>query len=114
MSSIELINAGEIENGVKMLLEEITQKQAKAAKQMAITANQAIQDNCKVLTSAWQKSWSGRVDEINELTHEVTVESNGAEPYFYIQEAINHPGAIGWHQILPELTEIYKNNMGLK
>lgn len=114
MSSIQLINEGEIEAGIKMRLEEITKNQAKAAKQMAITANQNIQGNCRVQTGAWQRSWSWRVEEISELKHEVIVESNGAEQYYYIQEAINHPGAIGWHQSLPEMTEIYKKNMGLK
>lgn len=116
MSSIQLINEGEIEAGIKMRLEEITKNQAKAAKQMAITANQNIQNAIPphVITGAWQRSWSWRVEEISELKHEVIVESNGAEQYYYIQEAINHPGAIGWHQSLPEMTEIYKKNMGLK
>lgn len=114
MSSIDLVNLEEVQGGLKRRLEEVTENQAKAAKQMAITANQNIQGNCKVKTGAWQRSWSGRVEEISELKHEVIVESNGAEQYYYIQEAINHPGAIGWHQSLPEMTEIYKRNMGLK
>lgn len=114
MAEIILVNAGEIEAGMKRRLEDITKNQVKAAKQMAITGNQNIQDNCRVLSGAWQRSWSGRVEEISELQHEVIVESNGAERYFYLQEALNHPGAIGWHQSIPEMTEIYKKNMGLK
>jgi len=114
MSSIQLVNLGEVQAGLKTRLEEITANQAKAAKQMAITANQNIQGNCRVQTGAWQRSWSGRVEEISELEHEVIVESNGAERYYYLQEAINHPGAIGFHQSIPEMTEIYKRNMGLK
>lgn len=116
MSSIELVNVGEIEAGLKRRLEDITKNQAKAAKQMAITANQNIQDEVPphVITGAWQRSWSGRVEEISELKHEVIVESNGAEQYYYIQEALHHPGAIGWHKSIPEMTEIYKRNMGLK
>jgi len=116
MSSIQLINLGEVQDGLKRRLEEITKNQAKAAKQMAITANQNIQDAVPphVITGAWQRSWSGRVEEISELKHEVIVESNGEEKYFYVQEAINHPGAIGWHQSIPEMTAIYKQNMGLK
>ncbi|MCK9569708.1 hypothetical protein M0R72_12265 [Candidatus Pacearchaeota archaeon] len=114
MSGIQLINLGEVQAGVKRRLEEITMNQAKAAKQMAIIANQNIQDNCRVESGAWQRSWSGRVEEISELKHEVIVESNGAERYYYLQEALHHPGAIGWHQSIPEMTEIYKKNMGLK
>lgn len=114
MSGIQLINLAEVQAGVKRKLDDITKNQAKAAKQMAITANQNIQDNCRVKSGAWQRSWSGRVEEISELKHAVIVESSGAERYYYLQEALNHPGSIGFHQSIPEMTEIYKKNMSLK
>jgi hypothetical protein len=28
--------------------------------------------------------------------------------YYYLQEAINHPIAIGWHKVQPQLTDIYQ------
>lgn len=116
MAEITLVNLGEVQAGVKRRLEDITKNQAKAAKQMAITANQNIQDAVPphVITGAWQRSWTGHVEEISELKHEVIVESNGAERYFYLQEALHHPGSIGFHKSIPEMTEIYKKNMGLK
>ena len=65
MAEITLVNLGEVQAGVKRRLEDITKNQAKAAKQMAITGNQNIQDNCRVKTGAWQRSWTGHVEEIS-------------------------------------------------
>jgi hypothetical protein len=118
MSSIELENLQEVLDGISKKAEEMRAARFKAATQMGITAKQNIQDQTPdpmhVKTGAWQRSWGSQVNEVSEETTEVVVSSDGAERYYHIQEALHHPGAIGWHKSIPELDEIYKQNMSLK
>jgi hypothetical protein len=109
MASISIVNLAEVQAGVKRKLEDIQKAQQTAATQMGIVARQAMQDNCVVKSGAWQKSVSSRVSRISDLVTEVAVGSNGAERYYYLQEATRHPLAIGWHQSIPKMTDIYQN-----
>lgn len=113
MPSIEFTNMREIMAGLTRSLESIQAAQKKAATQMGITARQNIQAEVPphVKTGAWQRSIDYRVTEISDLKTELTVGSNGAERYYFVQEALNHPIEIGFHKSLPELEEIYKKNM---
>ena len=117
MSGIQLVNLGELIAGLSRTTKDIQAAQQKAAKQMGITATQNIQgqtpDPMHVKTGAWQRSWGYQVNEISDLQTELTVSSNGAEKYYYTQEAIHHPGEIGWHKSLPEMEAIYKKNMAV-
>lgn len=110
MAEIVLINAGEIEAGIKRKVEDIQKAQMTCAKQMGIIAKQVIRAEVPphIITSHWQKSINCRVTRISDLQVEMTVGSNGAERYYYLQEAINHPIAIGWHKVQPQLTDIYQ------
>lgn len=110
MSGIQLINLEEVQAGVKRKLEDIQKAQMVAAKQMGITARQVIRAEVPphIVTSHWQKSINYHVARISDLKVEVTVGSNGAERYYYLQEAINHPIAIGWHKAQPQMTDIYQ------
>lgn len=110
MASIEFVNQDEIINGVKRKLEDIQKAQMVCAKQMGIIAKQVIQAEVPphIVTSHWQKSIGYQVTRINDLQVEMTVGSNGAERYYYLQEDINHPIAIGWHKVQPQLTDIYQ------
>jgi hypothetical protein len=79
-----------------------------AARQMGIVTKQAMQDGCVVVTGHWQKSISYQVNRISDLKVEMTCGSNGAERYFYVQEATRHPIEIGFHQVTPQLADIYQ------
>lgn len=117
MTGIELVNLGSVIAWTQQQTGGIQEKQLKAAKQMGITAQQNIQgqtpDPMHVKSGAWQRSWGYQVNEISDLQTELTVSSNGAEQYYFVQEALHHPGEIGWHKSLPELEEIYKKNMAV-
>jgi hypothetical protein len=110
MSGIQLINLGEVQAGVKRKLEDIQKAQMVCAKQMGITARQVIRAEVPphIVTSHWQKSINYHVARISDLKVEMTVGSNGAERYYELQESINHPIAIGWHKVQPQLTDIYQ------
>ena len=110
MAEIALINLGEVQAGVKRKLEDIQKAQMICAKQMGITARQVIRAEVPphIVTSHWQKSINYHVARISDLKVEMSVGSNGAERYYYLQEAINHPIAIGWHKVQPQLTDIYQ------
>ena len=118
MSSIELENLQEVLDDLDKKVEEIRANRVKAATQMGITAKQNIQDQTPdpmhVTTGAWQRSWGSQVNELSDEVTEVTVSSDGSERYYYVQEALHHPGAIGFHKSIPEMDEIFKRNMGLK
>lgn len=113
MPSIEFVNMREVMAGLTRSLESIQAAQKKAATQMGITAKQNIQAEVPphVKTGAWQRSMDYQVSEISDLKTELAVGSNGAEQYYFVQEALHHPIDIGWHKSLPELEEIYKKNM---
>jgi hypothetical protein len=115
LSGIELVNLGSVIAWTLKQTGDIQEKQLKAAEQMGITARQNIQDQTPhpmhVQTGAWQRSWDYEVEDQGDNKVLLTVSSNGAEPYFYIQEAINHPGEIGWHKSLPDLKAIYERNL---
>ena len=110
MAEITLVNLGEVQAGVKRKLEDIQKAQMICAKQMGITARQVIRAEVPphIVTSHWQKSINYHVARISDLKVEMSVGSNGAERYYYLQEAINHPIAIGWHKVQPQLTDIYQ------
>jgi hypothetical protein len=110
MSSIEFTNMNEVIAGVTRKLEDIQKAQMIAAKQMGIVAKQAMQDQVPphVITGHWQKSIAYQVTRINDMQVEMVVGSNGAERYYFLQEAINHPLAIGFHKCQPEMTDIYQ------
>lgn len=117
MTGIQLVNLGELMAGLSRTTKDIQEAQKKAAKQMGITAKQNIQnqtpDPMHIKTGAWQRSWNYQIADLSDFQTELTVFSNGAEQYFYVQEALHHPGEIGWHKSLPELDEIYKKNMAV-
>ena len=110
MSGIQLINLGEVQAGIKRKLEDIQKAQMVCAKQMGIAARQVIRAEVPphIVTSHWQKSINYHVARISDLKVEMTVGSNGAERYYELQERINHPIAIGWHKVQPQLTDIYQ------
>jgi hypothetical protein len=110
MSSISFVNQAEVVGGIKRKLEDIQKAQMIAAKRMGIIAKQVIQAEVPphIITSHWQKSINYHVARISDLEVEMTVGSNGAERYYYLQESINHPIAIGWHKVQPQMTDIYQ------
>ena len=113
MTGIQLVNLGELMAGLSRTTKDIQEAQKKAAKQMGITATQNVRELCRVKTGAWQRSWNYQIADLSDFQTELTVFSNGAEQYFYVQEALHHPGEIGWHKSLPELDEIYKKNVAV-
>lgn len=110
MASIEWLNKAEVMAGMKHKLADIQKAQMTAAKRMGITAKQVMQAEVPphVITGAWQKSIGYHIARISDLKIELTVGSNGAERYFYLQEALNHPISIGWHKVQPQLRDIYQ------
>jgi hypothetical protein len=112
VTEIKCINLDEVIKGVTRSLDDIKKAQNICAKQMGITARKVIRGQTPhpmhVLSTHWQKSINYHVAQISDLKVEVTVGSNGAERYYYLQEAINHPIAIGWHKVQPQLTDIYQ------
>ena len=110
MSGIQLINLEEVKQGIARSLDDIKKAQNVCAKQMGITARQVIRAEVPphIITSHWQKSINYHIAQISDLQVEVTVGSNGAERYYELQESINHPIAIGWHKVQPQLTDIYQ------
>lgn len=110
MGSIQFVNLGEVLKGVTRSMESIKAAQMKCAKQQGITAKQAMQAEVPphVITDHWRKSIAYHIEQISDLQIEITVGSNGAERYYYIQEALNHPIEIGWHKVQPQLTDIYQ------
>ena len=105
-----MVNLDEVLGAANSRLENIKVAQKKCAAQQGITAKQIMQAEVPphIVTSHWQKSISYHVEELSDLQVQVTVGSNGAERYYYIQEALNHPIEIGWHKAQPELTNIYQ------
>lgn len=110
MSSIKLVNLAELQNGIKRKLEDIQKAQMTAAQQMGIVTKQAMQAEVPphIITGYWQKSINYQVSRLSDLKVEMTVGSNGAERYYYIQEALNHPIAVGWQRVQPQLANIYQ------
>lgn len=110
VTEIKCINLDEVIKGVARSLDDIKKAQNICAKQMGITARQVIRAEVPphIVTSHWQKSINYHVARISDLKVEMSVGSNGAERYYYLQEAINHPIAIGWHKVQPQLTDIYQ------
>lgn len=115
MTGIELVNLGSVIAWTQQQTGGIQEKQLKAAKQMGITAQQNIQNQTPhpmhVDSGAWQRSWGHDVEDQGDNKVLLTVSSNGAEHYYSIQEALHHPGEIGFHKSLPEMKEIYERNM---
>ena len=75
----------------------------KVARQMGIIATNAIKQNCNVKSGTWQGSWQSKVNDLGGGKAELVVFSPGAfaaSGYNYgaRQEALYHPGAIGWQQ----------------
>jgi len=110
MASIELINLAELQNGIKHKLEDIQKAQMLAARQMGIVTKQTMQAEVPphVITGNWQKSINYQVNRISDLKVEMTCGSNGAERYYYVREALDHPIEIGWHKVQPQLQDIYQ------
>lgn len=108
-----MVNLEEVLGAASSRLENIKAAQKKCAVQQGITAKQTMQNEVPphVVTGHWQKSINYHVEELSDLQVQVTVGSNGAERYYYIQEALNHPIEIGWHKAQPELTNIYQRGI---
>ena len=115
LSGIELVNLGSVIAWTLKQTGDIQEKQLKAAAQMGVLAVSNIQNQTPhpmhVDTTAWQKSWGNEVEDQGDNKVLLTVSSDGAERYFYVQEALHHPGKIGWHKSLPEMKSIYERNL---
>lgn len=109
MAAIKFLNMHDAMQKMTRSLESIKKAQKTAAIQMGQTCKQAMQDNCAVKTGHWQKSVSYQVEQISDLKTRLTIGSDGAERYYYIQEATRHPLEIGLHQATPKMDDIYQH-----
>ena len=110
MASISFLNMRESMQKMSRSLESIKKAQRTAAIQMGQTAKQEAQAQVPphIVTSHWQKSIGYHIEHVSDLKIILTVGSNGAERYYYIQEATNHPIEIGQHRARPKMEEIYQ------
>jgi len=108
---ITCTNLSEVLSGMAHHMEKVKAAQMTAAKQMGIVAKQAMQAEVPphIVTSHWQKSINYHVERISDAKVLLVVGSNGAERYYFIREALDHPISIGWHKCQPQLTDIYQN-----
>ena len=105
---IKFLNMNDSMRKMTRSLEDIKKAQRQAAIQMGQTCKQAMQANCAVKTGHWQKSVSYQIEQKSDLKIILTVGSNGAERYFYLQEATRHPLEIGLHQSKAQMDDIYQ------
>ncbi len=107
---ITCTNLGEVLSNMSNHMDRVKQAQMTAAKQMGIVAKQTMQAEVPphIVTSHWQKSINYHVERISDAKVLLVVGSNGAERYYFLQEALNHPIEIGWHKVQPQLTDIYQ------
>jgi hypothetical protein len=110
MSSISFLNMNEVMRGMTRSLESIKKAQRQAAIQMGMVCKQEMQAQVPphIVTSHWQKSIQFWIEPISDLKLILTVGSNGAERYYFIQEALNHPCETGLHRATPQMTDIYQ------
>ena len=112
--TIEFVNLGEVLAGIQKKVDMMENLQPTARK-MAQAATNDIKKNCRVDTGNWKKSWKPFVEKKSDLVYEFGARSegafNGGTNYGLIQEALNHPGEIGWHQSLPEQQDIFNKNI---
>lgn len=110
MASISFLNQHDAVRKMTRSLEDIKKAQKTAAIQMGQTAKQEAQAQVPphVVTGAWLHSINYSIEQISDLKIRLYVGSNGAERYYYIQEAINHPIEIGQHRARPKMEEIYQ------
>lgn len=110
MAQIAFLNQHRAIQNMTRSLESIKKAQRTAAIQMGQTAKQEAQAQVPphIVTGNWQKSISYSIEQISDLKIRLTVGSNGAERYYFIQEALNHPIEIGQHRARPKMEEIYQ------
>ena len=110
MAQIAFLNQHQAIRNMTRSLESIKKAQRQAAIQMGQTAKQEAQAQVPphIVTSHWQKSIGYHIEHVSDLKIILTVGSNGAERYYYIQEATNHPIEIGRHRARPKMEEIYQ------
>lgn len=110
MASISFLNMRESMQKMTRSLESTKKAQRTAAIQMGQTAKQEAQAQVPphVVTGAWLHSINYSIEQINDLKIRLTVGSNGAERYYYIQEALHHPIEIGQHRARPKMEDIYQ------
>lgn len=108
MASIKFLNMHDAMKGMTRSLEDIKKAQKTAAIQMGQTCKQAMQANCAVKSGNWQKSVAYHIERVSDLKIILTIGSNGAERYYYIQEATRHPLEIGLHQSKTKMDDIYQ------
>lgn len=110
MAAIKFLNMGEAIQKMTRSLESIKKAQKTAAIQMGQTAKQITQAEVPphVVTGHWLHSIKYSVEQISDLKIRLTVGSDGAERYYHIQEAINHPIAIGQHRAIQPMNDIYQ------
>lgn len=108
MAGIKFLNMSDSMRKMTRSLEDIKRAQRTAAIQMGQTCKQDMQANCAVKTGHWQKSVAYHIEQVSDLKIILTIGSNGAERYFFIQEATRHPLEIGLHQATPKMDDIYQ------
>ena len=110
MPSIRFLNMHDAMKGMTRSLESIKKAQKTAAIQMGQTAKQLTQAEVPphVVTGHWLHSIKYSVEQISDLKIRLTVGSDGAERYYHIQEALNHPIAIGQHRAIQPMNDIYQ------
>ena len=110
MASISFLNQHDAVRKMTRSLESIKKAQKTAAIQMGQTAKQEAQAQVPphIISGNWQKSISYSIEQISDLKIRLYVGSNGAERYYYLQEALNHPIEIGQHRARPKMEEIYQ------
>ena len=110
MPSIRFLNMRESMQKMSRSLESIKKAQKTAAIQMGQICKQTMQAQVPphIVTSHWQKSIKYWIEPISDLKIRLTLGSDGAERYYYIQESINHPIEIGLHQAKNDMTDAYQ------
>jgi hypothetical protein len=112
--TIEFVNLREVLAGVQKKVDMVKNLQP-TARQMAQAATNDIKKNCRVDTGNWKKSWKPFVEKKSDLIYEFGAKSEGAFSngfdYGALQEALHHPGAIGWEQAQPEIQDIFNKNI---
>ena len=110
MAQISFLNQHQAIRNMTRSLESIKKAQRQAAIQMGQTAKQDARAEVPphVVTGAWLHSIGYSIEQISDLKIRLYVGSNGAERYYYLQEALNHPIEIGQHRSRPKLEEIYQ------
>lgn len=110
MASIKFLNMHDAMKGMTRSLEDIKKAQKTAAVQMGQLCKQKMQEQVPphIITGAWQRSIKYWIEPINDLKIKLIVGSDGAERYYYIQEATNHPIEIGLHQAQNDMTDAYQ------